>query len=72
MPVVVAPVPPEGAHEYVYGPVPPAPAAVAEPLFPPLQATGVDEVMDAVRAVGCVMATEAVAVQPKLSVMVQV
>ena len=34
-PEALAPVPPDGAHEYVYGPVPAATLAVAVPLIPP-------------------------------------
>jgi hypothetical protein len=38
-PVAVAAVPPDGAHAYVYAPVPPVTVTVAEPLVPPLHAT---------------------------------
>ena len=37
--VPVVPVPPEGAHAYEYGPVPPVASTVAEPLLPPKQDT---------------------------------
>jgi hypothetical protein len=45
---------------------------VADPLFPPLQVTFVEEEIDDVIAVGCVMFTVCVRVQPFASVMVQV
>jgi hypothetical protein len=67
----VDPVPPEGAHEYVYGDVPPPATTVAEPVLPPLQRTGV-EVAEAVTTVGCVTVVEAVLVQPLASVTVTV
>jgi hypothetical protein len=38
-PVAVAAVPPDGAHEYVNGPVPATMLVVAEPLHCPLQTT---------------------------------
>jgi hypothetical protein len=38
-PVAVAALPPEGAHEYVYGPVPPVTVALADPVHCPLQDT---------------------------------
>ena len=34
-PVADAPVPPDGDHEYVYDPVPPAAVTVAAPFDPP-------------------------------------
>ena len=44
-PVAVATVAPE-LQAYVFVPVPPVPAAVAAPSFPPLQVTFVDEDID--------------------------
>ena len=38
-PLAVAPVPPEGAHAYVYVPVPPEATTVALPLHAPKQVT---------------------------------
>jgi hypothetical protein len=59
-----------GDQLYVYDPVPPLPVAVAVPVEPPLQSTGVI-VAEAVSAVGCVTVTVATAVQPLASVIVQ-
>jgi hypothetical protein len=70
--VAVALVPPLGAHEYVYGTVPPPAVTVAPPVAPPLHLTLVVELIEAVRTVGCVIVTAAVAVQPFLSVTVTV
>jgi hypothetical protein len=70
-PVAVAPVPPEGAHEYVYVGVPPEAVTDAVPVEPPLQSTGVVEVV-AVTAVGCVMLNVLVITQPFASVIVHV
>jgi hypothetical protein len=50
-PVAEEPVPPEGAHEYVYPEVPPDAVTEAEPVLPPKQSTG-DEVAVAVSAGG--------------------
>ena len=47
----------------VYGDVPPLPAAVADPLVPPLQLTLVLALIVAVTAVGWVIVTVAVAEQ---------
>lgn len=61
-PVAVAPVPPEGVHEYVYVPVPPEATTVAEPLHPPLQLTFTCDCV-AVMAGGCVIVNTAEVVQ---------
>ena len=53
-------------------PTPPAPVAVAEPLDSPLQITSVSAVAEAVTSVGSFIVTEAVAVQPFVSVAVTV
>jgi hypothetical protein len=50
--------------------VPPDAATVALPLHWPLHVTLVEEVIDDVNAVGCVIVTDAVALQPALSVTV--
>jgi hypothetical protein len=42
-------------HEYVYAPVPPVAAAVAEPAAAPKHALFVDAEIDATRAAGCVI-----------------
>ena len=70
-PVLVAVVVPF-AHRKVYGAVPPEPATVAEPVDWPKQFTftTVPELIVAVTAAGCVKVTDAVAVQPLLSVVV--
>ncbi len=70
-PVLVAVVFPF-AHRNVYGAVPPLPEAVAEPVDCPKQLTFtiVPELIVAVTAVGCVIVTDAVAVQPLASVVV--
>jgi len=70
-PVLVAVVVPF-AHRNVYGTVPPDPATVAEPVDCPKQLTftTVPELIVAVTALGCVKVTDAVAVQPLLSVVV--
>jgi len=58
---------------YEYAGVPPAPAAVADPSFPPKQLTLEEAVMDEVRGeAGCVMVTLCVPVQPFASVTVSV
>ena len=67
----VAPVPPEGAHEYEYGAVPPEATTVALPLHTLLQVKFTcDPVV--VKAGGCVIVKELVVVQPFASVMVHV
>ena len=70
-PVALAPVPPEGAHAYVYVPVPPVAVTVALPVAAPLHrifvCAGVNEI-----AGGCVIVAVAVATQPFASVMVTV
>jgi hypothetical protein len=60
------------AHRNVYGAVPPLPEAVAEPVDCPKQFTftTVPGLIVAVTAVGCVIVTDAVAVQPLASVVV--
>jgi hypothetical protein len=70
-PVLVAVVFPF-AHKNVYGAVPPEPEAVAEPVDSPKQftLTTVPELIVAVTALGCVKVTDAIAVQPLLSVVV--
>jgi hypothetical protein len=70
-PLAVAPVPPDGAQEYVYPGVAPDATTDAVPVFPPLQRTGV-VLLVAVSAVGCVTVADAVVVQPWESVTVQV
>ena len=50
-------------HAKVYGAVPPAPLAVADPLFPPLQLMFVFTTELAVNTVGSVMVTLDVVVQ---------
>ncbi|MOA44693.1 hypothetical protein D3C78_1670110 [compost metagenome] len=50
-PVADAAVPPLGAHEYAYGPVPPAVLTAAEPSLPPAVLTLTCEVV-AVNKVG--------------------
>ena len=52
--------------------MPPDPAAVAEPSLPPLQLTLVELEMEATTAVGSVIVTLAVSVQPLASVAVTV
>jgi hypothetical protein len=47
-PVAVAPVPPEGAHAYVYIPVPPLATTAALPLHTPLHVTLVCEPVDVI------------------------
>jgi hypothetical protein len=62
-PVALAPVPPEGAHAYVYEPGPPDGVTLAEPVHDPLQRIFVcDPVV--VSAGGCVMLNVCVAVHP--------
>jgi hypothetical protein len=70
-PVAEEPVPPLGAHEYVYGAVPPEATTVAEPVVPPLQSTFTCEPVVA-SAGGCVMLNVLVVVQPFASVTVTV
>jgi hypothetical protein len=70
--VPVDPVPPDGDHAYVYGPVPPATDTVADPLLPPKQETFVDDVMVAVAPAALVTFTVRVIVQPLASVTVTV
>jgi hypothetical protein len=53
-PVAIAPVPPAGAHEYVYPPAPPLATTVADPFAPPEQETFVCEPVVPM-ADGCVM-----------------
>ena len=67
-PVPIAFVPPVGAHDYVYGAVPPVALAVAVPVEPPLHSTPVLPVILAVTAEGCVTVTVAVSVHPLWSV----
>ena len=62
---------PPGFHEYVYAGFPPPAETVAVPLFPPLQFTAVEEMVE-VSAVGCVMLVVAVVVHPFPSVIVTV
>ena len=69
--VAEEPLPPEGAHEYVYGAVPPEATTAAVPVLPPKQSTGVEEVV-AVSWVGSVTVVIAVVVQPLASVTVAV
>lgn len=69
--LAVAPVPPDGAHEYVYGAVPPEATTVALPVHNPLHKTFTcDPVV--VNAGGCVIVNDRVVVQPFASVMVHV
>jgi hypothetical protein len=70
-PVVVAAVPPEGAHEYVYGAVPPEATTVAEPVHWPLQRMFTCEPV-VVIAGGCVIVYVLVIVHPFASVTVTV
>jgi len=70
--VPVEPVPPEGVHAYVYGPVPPATETVAEPLLPPKHETFVEAVIVAVAPAAFVTLTVLVIVQPFASVTVTV
>jgi hypothetical protein len=67
----VLPVPPVGAHAYVYGGVPPPSIIVAEPLHAPLQFTFTCEVV-IVNAGGCVMLKVCVIEQPAGELIVQV
>ena len=64
-------VPPEGAHRYVYGPMPPDAFTAALPVLPPKQSTAV-EVEVAASAVGCETVAEAEVVQPFASVVTTV
>ena len=58
-------------HKYVIVPVPPVPAAVAEPFEPPKQLTFTEaEIVTATALAGCVIVTLAVSVQPFESVTV--
>jgi hypothetical protein len=68
----VAPVPPDGAHAYVYGAVPPATVTVAEPLLPPKQVTFVEAEMLAVGPPELGTFAIAVVVHPRESVTVTV
>ena len=70
-PVADAPVPPDGAHEYVYGPTPPVATTDATPVHPPLHRTLVC-VGVSVMAGGAVMENVRVAVQPPEAVTVHV
>ena len=72
LPEIEAAVPPDGAHEYVYGPVPPLTVMVAAPLDPPLHETLVCETTDDVMPAGCVIVTVCVRTHPFASVIVQV
>ncbi len=56
----------------MYGVVPPVAVTVAEPLFPPLQVMLFCPEIKAVKAVGCVIVTLVVRVQPFASVTVTV
>jgi hypothetical protein len=68
--LAVAPVPPEGAHEYVYPAVPPLGVTVADPV---LIAHPVGELVAVAEStVGSVMLNVAVPVHPLLSVIVHV
>ena len=69
-PVAVALVPPDGAHEYVNGPVPPVIVTVADPFPPPLHDTLVTDPMEGVPPAALETVTDAVAVQPFASVTV--
>ena len=58
-------------HRYVIVPVPPVPAAVAEPFEPPKQLTFTEAlIVTATALAGCVIVTLAVSVQPFESVTV--
>jgi len=71
-PLAVAEVPPEGAHEYVYEPVPPLAVTVALPVLPPLH-NGLElDVIEAVNNAGSVKVTVAVPVHKLASVIVTV
>jgi hypothetical protein len=70
-PEAVSPVPPEGAHEYVYGEVPPFAVTVAVAVEPPKHVTSVLTVVAASTG-GCVIVTLVVTIQPTLSVTVTV
>jgi hypothetical protein len=70
-PVAVAPVPPDGAHEYVYVPLPPEATTVALPLQAPLQVTFTCDCV-AVIAGGCVIVNEEVIEQPAGELIVHV
>jgi hypothetical protein len=71
LPVAVPPVPPLGAHEYVYGAVPPEGTTVALPVHAPLHKTFTCDCV-AVNAGGCVMLNVRVVVHPFASVTVTV
>ena len=66
------PVPPLGAHEYVYPGVPPVADTVAEPLLPPWQETFVCEETVAVMAEGAVIEKVCEPMQPIASWKLQV
>jgi hypothetical protein len=68
----VAAVPPEGAHAYVNGDVPPEGAAVADPLSAPLQDTFVLELIEALTPAELFTTTVVVLLHPFESVTVQV
>jgi len=70
-PLAEEPVPPDGAHAYVYGPVPPEAVTEAVPFAPPLQETFVCACV-ALSTVGCVIVTTAVPLQELASVTVTV
>lgn len=70
--LAVGVLPPDGAHEYVYGPVPPEGAAVAVPLLLPKHKMLAEVVMDAVMPPEFATVVVAVVVQPFASVTVTV
>ena len=70
-PVALGPVPPDGAHAYVYVPLPPLAATVATPVHAPLHATLVC-VGVSVMAGGWVMVNICCAVHPPEAVTVHV
>ncbi|MNT53061.1 hypothetical protein D3C72_1901290 [compost metagenome] len=64
--------PPLGAHEYVYVPVPPVTATVADPVAEPLHAIFVCALAVATKAAGSVIVKLWVSVHPFASVTVTV
>jgi hypothetical protein len=68
----VAAVPPEGAHAYTNGLLPPVGAAVADPSSAPLQETFEEEVMEAVMPPVLFTVVVVVVLHPFASVTVQV
>jgi hypothetical protein len=67
-----AELPPLGVQEYVRAPEPPEAVAMAEPLAPPLQLTGVEEGILTTIGPGCVMVMLVLVMHPLASVTVQV